>query len=115
MGEVVFCPECESLLRKRSFDGKVYLSCKCGYKQLAGRNNLKKEISDEERKRKGMASKTVVLENSDKIIQNPTTDVNCPECGHTKAEYSQYQTRSADEPATTFYSCLKCKHKWREY
>ncbi|MFX1287916.1 MAG: transcription factor S, partial [Promethearchaeota archaeon] len=25
------------------------------------------------------------------------------------------QTRSADEPSTSFFRCLECKHTWREY
>ncbi|KAK7258476.1 hypothetical protein RIF29_24055 [Crotalaria pallida] len=44
----------------------------------------------------------------------PTTEAACPRCGHDKASFQQFQTRSADEPATIFYMCLKCKHSWRE-
>ena len=39
----------------------------------------------------------------------------CPKCGHDKATYELKQTRSADEAPTRFFTCLKCKHKWREY
>lgn len=36
----------------------------------------------------------------------------CPKCKSKKTSYYQMQTRSADEPATNFCSCL-CGHKWR--
>ena len=39
----------------------------------------------------------------------------CPKCGHDKATYELKQTRSADEAPTRFFTCKKCKHKWREY
>lgn len=39
----------------------------------------------------------------------------CPKCGHDKATYELKQTRSADEAPTRFFTCLKCKYKWREY
>ncbi|MED6143499.1 hypothetical protein PIB30_006760 [Stylosanthes scabra] len=46
----------------------------------------------------------------------PTTEVPCPRCSHHKAAYTEFQTRSADEPATITYFCNndKCKHIWRE-
>lgn len=115
MGTVIFCPECETLLRKkRNKDGNIIYFCKCGYETITEEANRKTSLTDEERKRKGMATKTLILETMN-VIENPTTDVVCPKCEHTKAEYFQYQTRSADEPATTFYRCLKCDNKWRQY
>ena len=115
MVAVLFCPDCETLLRKkRNEDGNIVYFCKCGFETKAQETDRKTSLTDEERKRKGMVTKTLILETTN-IIENPTTDVVCPKCEHTKAEYFQYQTRSADEPATTFYRCLKCDHKWREY
>jgi DNA-directed RNA polymerase subunit M/transcription elongation factor TFIIS len=39
----------------------------------------------------------------------------CPKCGNNEARYIQIQIRSADEPATIFYTCTdkECKHNWR--
>jgi len=34
-------------------------------------------------------------------------------CKSTNTIYYQKQTRSADEPMTTFYTCLTCGEKWR--
>lgn len=45
-----------------------------------------------------------------------STDAVCPKCGHGRAFFMQLQTRSADEPMTTFYRCCnhKCAHNWRD-
>jgi len=37
----------------------------------------------------------------------------CPKCKARKTIYVQVQTRSADEPMTTFVSCLNCGKKWK--
>ena len=41
----------------------------------------------------------------------------CPRCEHPRAYFMQLQTRSADEPMTTFYKCCnpQCGHQWREW
>lgn len=44
-----------------------------------------------------------------KLNDLPTIDWRpCPSCKNTKFFYCQLQTRSADEPMTTFYTCNKC-------
>lgn len=35
-------------------------------------------------------------------------------CNSNKAFFVQIQMRSADEPATTFYKCVKCGFQWRQ-
>ncbi|KAI3392136.1 hypothetical protein diail_6148 [Diaporthe ilicicola] len=37
----------------------------------------------------------------------------CGKCGQKKVSYSQAQTRSADEPMTTFCECLVCGNRWK--
>jgi transcription elongation factor S-II len=37
----------------------------------------------------------------------------CGKCGHRKTTYYQMQTRSADEPMTTFVTCLHCNNRWK--
>jgi DNA-directed RNA polymerase III subunit RPC11 len=39
----------------------------------------------------------------------------CPGCQSKKAYFYQLQTRSADEPPTSFYKCVACGKQWREY
>lgn len=45
-----------------------------------------------------------------------STEERCPKCSHPRAYFMQIQTRSADEPMTTFYKCCnhQCAHRWRE-
>lgn len=40
----------------------------------------------------------------------------CPKCNGERAYFMQLQTRSADEPMTTFYRCQNnaCAHRWKE-
>jgi len=37
----------------------------------------------------------------------------CGKCGQKKVSYSQAQTRSADEPMTTFCECMVCGNRWK--
>lgn len=37
----------------------------------------------------------------------------CGKCRKRKTKYYQMQTRSADEPMTTFVTCVNCGHKWK--
>jgi len=41
-----------------------------------------------------------------------TDEFTCFKCKKNKCTYYQLQTRSADEPMTTFVSCLLCGNKW---
>jgi DNA-directed RNA polymerase subunit M/transcription elongation factor TFIIS len=36
----------------------------------------------------------------------------CPKCGESRTFSYSKQTRSADEPMTTFATCMNCKNKW---
>jgi transcription elongation factor S-II len=64
---------------------------------------------------------TVLLENKklrDKNKYEPnleasTDDFTCWKCKSKKCTYYQLQTRSADEPMTTFVSCLDCGNRWK--
>jgi DNA-directed RNA polymerase subunit M/transcription elongation factor TFIIS len=40
---------------------------------------------------------------------NTTDEMKCGRCGERKHTYYITQTRSADEPATVFYTCINCK------
>mmetsp|Transcript_18894 Transcript_18894/g.22571 ORF Transcript_18894/g.22571 Transcript_18894/m.22571 type:complete len:115 (-) Transcript_18894:229-573(-) len=38
----------------------------------------------------------------------------CPSCSYTDAYFMQMQIRSADEPMSVFYKCVKCSHQWND-
>ena len=41
------------------------------------------------------------------------TEALCPKCSNNRAYFIELQTRSADEPSTFFYKCVKCSHEHR--
>lgn len=42
-----------------------------------------------------------------------TDQFKCGRCGKRKCKYYQLQTRSADEPMTTFVTCVNCGNRWK--
>lgn len=52
----------------------------------------------------------VLASDPDKI---PDGAFECKRCRSMKTTYYQLQTRSADEPMTTYVTCLKCNNKWK--
>jgi len=38
----------------------------------------------------------------------------CRKCGSRETSYYEVQTRSADEPMTSFITCLKCENHWKQ-
>ena len=49
---------------------------------------------------------------SPKIIGN-TDQFTCRKCKSNNCSYYQLQTRSADEPMTTFVTCISCGSRWK--
>ncbi len=45
--------------------------------------------------------------------QSISTSLTCSKCGQKKVSYTQAQTRSADEPMTTFCTCTVCAKRWK--
>ena len=46
-------------------------------------------------------------------IEASTDNFTCGKCKSTACTYYQLQTRSADEPMTTFVTCIKCGQRWK--
>jgi len=42
-----------------------------------------------------------------------SSDLKCGKCGKRNCTYNQLQTRSADEPMTTFVMCNECGNRWK--
>ena len=49
----------------------------------------------------------------DDNIQASTNMYTCKKCKSSRCTYYEMQTRSADEPATIFVTCLDCGKHWR--
>lgn len=45
--------------------------------------------------------------------QASTDQFQCAQCKQRKCNYYQLQTRSADEPMTTFVTCIVCGNRWK--
>uniref|UniRef100_A0A1I7WW80 Transcription elongation factor S-II n=1 Tax=Heterorhabditis bacteriophora TaxID=37862 RepID=A0A1I7WW80_HETBA len=43
----------------------------------------------------------------------PSDMFKCGKCGKKNCTYTQLQTRSSDEPMTTFVFCLECGNRWK--
>ena len=46
-------------------------------------------------------------------ISAATDEFKCYKCKKRLCTYYQLQTRSADEPMTTFITCLSCGNRWK--
>ena len=51
----------------------------------------------------------------DSLEESATDLFKCPRCHKRKTIYCEVQTRSSDEPMTTFITCLECGKKWKKY
>ncbi|KAG1734924.1 transcription factor S-II, central domain-containing protein [Suillus paluster] len=73
------------------------------------------EMSSEERR---AADRKIKEENFFKSLgageqEAETEGFQCGRCKQRKCRYRQAQTRSADEPMTTFVTCVNCGNKWK--
>ena len=50
---------------------------------------------------------------SNNIDENYSGLFTCGKCKSKKTTYYQMQTRSADEPMTTFVTCINCSKRWK--
>jgi transcription elongation factor S-II len=49
------------------------------------------------------------------VNRSASTDVfTCKKCKKNECDYYQMQTRSADEPMTTFINCILCGYRWKQ-
>ena len=99
-----FCPKCGSVILVT--DGKARCA-KCNYKP---KGVFKVQSSKDIKKSEG-----VLVIDEKKLNTYPIVDMSCLKCKEKKAYFWILQTRSAGEPETKFYRCVKCEHTWREY
>ncbi|KAI4276529.1 MAG: hypothetical protein LQ337_002411 [Flavoplaca oasis] len=70
--------------------------------------SVEQKKQDEEFIKENM--KNAEVAKPERSISNAFT---CGKCGLKKVAYSQAQTRSADEPMTTFCECQNCGNRWK--
>lgn len=73
------------------------------------------EMASEERRRSDLALIEQNLREA-KAAQDTeaeTDQFRCGRCGQRRTKYYQLQTRSADEPMTTFVTCINCGNRWK--
>ena len=68
------------------------------------------ERREEDQKLKDENLKDSYVPKEEKSISG---SLQCGKCGQKKVSYSQAQTRSADEPMTTFCECMNCGRRWK--
>ncbi|ERN04195.1 hypothetical protein AMTRI_Chr08g168260 [Amborella trichopoda] len=78
-------------------------------------NMTPEEMASDQRKRENNQIKEKALfECQREGAPKATTDqFRCGRCGQRKTTYHQLQTRSADEPMTTFVTCVNCNNHWK--
>ena len=105
-----FCPKCEIRLKKDN-NGSALVGSKCGY----DKKNIVK--ADQEKLEESNSDFTVMGKDDMNIVKGleSTIKIDCEKCHNQEGVWWTFQTRSADEPETKFYRCIKCNHTWRDY
>lgn len=73
------------------------------------------EMASQERKKEiaELQAQNLFNAQSAKDSQAETDQFKCGKCLQRKCKYYQLQTRSADEPMTTFVTCVNCGNRWK--
>ncbi|XP_046445119.1 transcription elongation factor S-II-like isoform X1 [Daphnia pulex] len=88
----------------------------CGQVSPARLSNMTSEemASDEMKNIRQKFTKESINDAQLATVQGTQTDLlKCGKCGKRNCTYNQVQTRSADEPMTTFVLCNACGNRWK--
>lgn len=106
-----FCEKCGNLLvveKKRKNTYLVCRKCKRIYKTKGEKFRISSTVTEGKKK-------VIVMSEKDQFSELPKTKIICPKCENMESYWWMQQTRSADEPPTMFYRCVKCGYSWRSY
>lgn len=92
-------------LKKSLLDGKIKASYFAYMTHYEMRPDKWSKMIEEKQTRDKCKYETVIEASSDTFI--------CRKCKSNRTTYYQVQLRSADEPMTTFVSCVDCGNRWR--
>ncbi|KAH0786295.1 DNA-directed RNA polymerase III RPC11 [Histomonas meleagridis] len=103
-----FCPACGNLLLIDAAGAHTKMRCRsCPFvMDFQGTKVQNAELHP-------LDTNSFIISDNTTAFTNKTT-CKCEKCGHNEAYFIEIQIRSADEPATLFFCCCKCKHTWRE-
>jgi len=111
---MLFCPNCANGLQVTANGiGQQQFSCRtCPYvHRIEQQYGIERTAESMGRKKKQVDD----ILGADGAWDNvDSTEAPCPKCEHTRAYFMQIQIRSADEPMSTFFKCVKCAFQWRE-
>ncbi|KAA0703480.1 Transcription elongation factor A protein 3 [Triplophysa tibetana] len=94
-------------LRKNVLAGAIELS------RIAGMS-AEEMASDELKQLRNVFTKEAIREHQMAKTSGTSTDLlQCGKCKKRNCTYNQVQTRSADEPMTTFVLCNECGNRWK--
>jgi DNA-directed RNA polymerase III subunit RPC11 len=104
-----FCPTCGNVLLVNGDQSYRFFCQTCPYVHEIARPVKRKIVLQ----RKEVDD---VLGGAEAWANVDQTDALCPKCANDRAYFMQIQTRSADEPMTTFYRCanFECQNNWKE-
>lgn len=73
------------------------------------------EMKSEERRaeEKKISKKNMMEAMVAQVEKSISKEFQCSKCKKKMVSYSQAQTRSADEPMTTFCECMNCGNRWK--
>jgi transcription elongation factor S-II len=70
--------------------------------------------SEDMKKLREKITQEMIQEHQMSLTGGTSTDlIKCSKCRKTNVTYNQVQTRSADEPMTTFCLCNECGKRWK--
>ncbi|XP_077826512.1 transcription elongation factor A protein 3 isoform X6 [Macaca mulatta] len=90
----------------------VWTETHCGW--WPGVTSCREMASDELRELRNAMTQEAIREHQMAKTGGTTTDLfQCSKCKKKNCTYNQVQTRSADEPMTTFVLCNECGNRWK--
>ncbi|KIW44492.1 uncharacterized protein PV06_02956 [Exophiala oligosperma] len=112
-----YCPNCSNSLtiarvtpRDDRIERNAFTCRTCPYQFV-----LDKHYTDKYPMKKKQKDDVLGEEQSDLPINEVPGGCPNEKCESKKAYFYQLQTRSADEPPTSFFKCIECGKQWREY
>uniref|UniRef100_A0A7S1G779 DNA-directed RNA polymerase subunit n=1 Tax=Bicosoecida sp. CB-2014 TaxID=1486930 RepID=A0A7S1G779_9STRA len=104
---MLFCPRCGNLLLVEDAAGTMRFFCQtCPYVHGLRETVTKRVPTGKPKEEDDVLGGKAMFANAD------TRKVTCEACGNEEAYCREMATRSADEPVTLFFRCVKCAHSW---